>query len=284
MSALLILALVAGTLSPLNPCGFPLLPAFLSFYVGAAEECLPRVANRIVQALVVGLLVSAGFLGVFALIGLPITFGAGQLANALPWAGLVIGLMLVATGLLALAGRKVALPLPNPVRAAQGRRGSALLLFGAGYGLAALGCTLPAFLALVGVSLVTTSAAEVVVTFAVYGVGLALTFMTLSLLAALFQQGLARALRRLAPYLGRISGTLLVVAGAYLTYYWARALFGSSATLATDPLIGPITLFSARLGAMAADQGLSLVLAVAMVVAIALALGSRHRLRRAVVR
>ena len=35
----LTIALVAGGLSTLNPCGFPLLPAFLSFYVGAS--CSP---------------------------------------------------------------------------------------------------------------------------------------------------------------------------------------------------------------------------------------------------
>jgi len=29
------IALVAGGLSVVNPCGFPLLPAFLSFYFGA---------------------------------------------------------------------------------------------------------------------------------------------------------------------------------------------------------------------------------------------------------
>jgi len=37
----LALALVAGALASVNPCGFPLLPAFLSFYVGADENVLP---------------------------------------------------------------------------------------------------------------------------------------------------------------------------------------------------------------------------------------------------
>src|SRR5438876_8125830 len=35
-------ALVAGGLAVINPCGFPLLPAFLSFYLGADEHELPR--------------------------------------------------------------------------------------------------------------------------------------------------------------------------------------------------------------------------------------------------
>ncbi len=284
VSALLLLALVAGVLSPLNPCGFPLLPAFLSFYVGAAEESLPRAANRIAQALVVGLLVTAGFLGVFALIGLPIIYGASLLADALPWAGLVIGLTLLVIGLVALAGRQVALPVQNPPGAVQGRHRRAMVVFGAGYGIAALGCTLPTFLALVGVSLGATNAAEAAAIFAAYGIGVALSFMTLSLLAALFQQGIARALRRLGPYMGRISGALLALAGAYLTYYWARTLFGTSATLATDPVIGPVTLFSARLAAAVADRGLPIALGIGLLVAVAAALSTRQRLRRAVSR
>lgn len=284
MSTPLILALVAGALSPLNPCGVPLLPAFLSFYVGAEEGSLPQSVNRIAQALIVGLLVTAGFLGVFALIGVPITYGAGLLADALPWAGLVMGLALLGLGLIALAGHKVALPVTNPLGMAPGRHGRGMLLFGAGYGIAALGCTLPTFLALVGVSLGATNAAEAVAIFAAYGVGVTLSFMTLSLVAALFQQGLSRALRRLAPYMPRLSGALLAVAGAYLAYYWARMLFGSSATLATDPVIGPVTLVSARFAAMAADRGLPIVLGIALVIAMAVAISMRQRLHRALPR
>jgi cytochrome c-type biogenesis protein len=281
VSTPLILALVAGALSPLNPCGAPLLPAFLSFYVGAEEESLPRAVSRIAQALIVGLLVTAGFLGVFALIGMPIIYGAGLLADALPWAGLVIGLTLLGLGLVALAGHKLALPVTNPLGTAPGRHGRGMLLFGAGYGLAALGCTLPTFLALVGVSLGAANGAETVAIFAAYGVGVALSFMTLSLIAALFQEGLSRALRRLAPSMARLSGALLAVAGAYLTYYWSRILFGSSATLATDPVIGPVTLFSARVAAMAADRGLPIVLGIGLVIAMAILISVRQRPDRA---
>lgn len=276
MSVPVLLALVAGPLSPLSPCGFPLLPAFLSFYVGATEESPPRAANRIAQALMAGVLVTAGFLGIFALIGLPIVYGARILAAALPWAGLVIGAALLVVGLTALAGHKVALPLTNPLGMAPGRHGSAMLLFGAGYGIAALGCTLPTFLALVGVSLGSANAAEGAVVFAAYGSGVALTFMALSLVAALFRQGLVHALRRLAPYMARISGALLAAAGAYLTYFWVRTLFGSGASLATDPLIGPVTIFSARLAATAADRGPTIVLALALVIAMAVALSSKR--------
>ena len=84
-------ALVAGGLAVINPCGFPLLPAFLSFYLGADDNELPRAPTRILRGLLVGALVSAGFLGLFALASLPVSFGVVLVARAIPWAGLATG-------------------------------------------------------------------------------------------------------------------------------------------------------------------------------------------------
>src|SRR5437660_4308764 len=104
-------ALAAGGLAVINPCGFPLLPAFLSIYLGADDKELPRAPTRILQGLLVGALVSAGFLGLFALASLPVSFGVALVARAVPWAGLATGGLLTLAGLLALSGRRVALPM-----------------------------------------------------------------------------------------------------------------------------------------------------------------------------
>src|SRR6266542_464941 len=121
------LALVAGALATLNPCAFPLLPAFLSLYVGAREERLSG-RSRVLQGLVTGLVVTAGFLGVFVVVGLPVAYGAGRVADALPWVGVVLGGLLVGIGMLTLAGRAPRLPLRWGVRTRGSR--SPMLLFG----------------------------------------------------------------------------------------------------------------------------------------------------------
>jgi cytochrome c-type biogenesis protein len=94
----------------LNPCGLPLLPAFLSFYLGADEDRLPAAPTRLLQGVGVGGLVTLGCLGFFALIGLPVSLGLGAMADAVPWLGLVTGAALTLTGLAVVAGRRVALP------------------------------------------------------------------------------------------------------------------------------------------------------------------------------
>ena len=51
------LALAAGALSTINPCGFAMLPAYLAFYVGADEDQLPSAPNRMAQGLLTGLMI-----------------------------------------------------------------------------------------------------------------------------------------------------------------------------------------------------------------------------------
>jgi cytochrome c-type biogenesis protein len=226
----LTIAFVAGGLSTLNPCGFPLLPAFLSFYVGADEERLPRAPNRAIQGLLVGLAVTVGYLGVFALVGLPITYGATEVAHALPWLGIAIGISLAAAGSLLLGGRSLSFSVRLPLRLDDQRRLSSMLVFGIAYGVASLGCALPLFLALVGSSLGAEGAGAIVV-FLAFSVGTASMLMALSLAAALAREGLAQRLRLLLPYVSRLAGALLLLAGAYVAYYWARL----SSTVSSGP-------------------------------------------------
>jgi len=84
--------------------------------VGADEERLPKASGRVIQGLVTGLAVTFGYLGVFALVSLPITYGVTAVADALPWLGVAIGIALVLAGSLVLAGRSYSPPLRHPGR------------------------------------------------------------------------------------------------------------------------------------------------------------------------
>jgi cytochrome c-type biogenesis protein len=251
----LALALVAGALASVNPCGFPLLPAFLSFYVGAEEAALPRAPARAAQGLVVGLLVAAGFLAVFAVVGIPIAYGVTQLTGAIPWAGLGIGILMVVAALAGLAGRAVYLNPRRPLRVQRRRRPATMVWFGAAYAICSLGCTLPIFVALVGASLATASVIEGTVVFGAYALGMATMLMALSVGAALARDGLARRLKWLLPHMQRVASSLLLIAGAYLTYYWARVIWSPPQSLSADPLVGAMTRFATLVQRAAGSSG-----------------------------
>jgi len=221
-------AFVAGTVATVNPCGFALLPAYLARRVGVEDGARPS-ADAVSRALLVGGVTTAGFMLVFGTIGTAIGLGARELTRALPWAGLAIGVALVLAGAAVLVGGDLRLRLPQlPARrAGGGLRGD--VLFGIGYGTASLSCTLPIFLAATG-SAVTGSLAGSALSFLAYAAGMGTILTALAIAAALSQHGLARALRRLVPYVNRASGALLLLAGGYVVYYWAFFLWPGSDT------------------------------------------------------
>lgn len=234
----IIVALLAGGLAILNPCGFAMLPAFLSLYVGAQDQQLPAAPTRALQGLLVGLLVTTGFLTVFGVLGLPIALGAGQVVRAVPWIGLALGTVLGAMALATLAGKRLELRLRAPQADTTQRRPATMVVFGMGYGLASLGCTLPIFLAVIGASLATSGALAALVVFAAYALGMAIVLMALSVGAALLRTRLARTLGTALPHLRWINGGLLLLVAVYLVYYWGMALFASATTRADDPVVG----------------------------------------------
>jgi len=261
----LTLALAAGGLSTINPCGFAMLPAYLTFYVGADEDQLPRASSRMAQGLLTGLMVTAGFLVVFGIVGLPITYGATQIVRAIPWVGIALGLTLLVVGIGTFFGRKLSMTIATPIRPDHNRQPKTMFIFGIGYGVASLGCTLPVFLAVIGASLATQGPGSALLVLAAYGLGMAIMLILFSTGAALVRDGLVRWVRKIMPYMGRITGAMLTVAGIYLTYYWGRVKFGSAATLGDDPIVGFVGNFTAFIERNAATYGRPVMLTLGIV-------------------
>lgn len=266
------IAIVAGALAGINPCGFPLLPAFLSLYVGADEESLPRASSRVAQGLTVGMLVTVGFLGVFLVVGIPISYGASQLTKSIPWSGLALGGLLLAAGIAVVLGLRLPFMRQPQFTAGRTRRARTILAFGAAYAVCSMGCTLPVFLAVIGASLATAGVVEAGTVFGAYALGMATMLMALSVGAALLRDGLAARLKRLLPHMHRIAGVMLVLSGAYLSYYWARVLWASADALASDPLVGAVSRFATWVQSSAgSSSGRVVVLTAGTAVALALA-------------
>jgi cytochrome c-type biogenesis protein len=227
---LLAFAFGAGALATVNPCGFAVLPAFLAYYLG--DEDQTDVGgdglSRVGQGFVVGLAVSGGFAAVFTIAGLLVSLGLRSLVGAVPWAAVVIGAALVVAGLAMLAGRRVALNLAKHVGPGTGRSWRRMFVFGAGYAVASLSCTLAVLLAVVAQALATSNPLQMLGVFAAYGLGAATVLVALSLSAAVAKAALVGGIRRLLPVVERVGGAVLVASGAYLVAYWLPALVGST--------------------------------------------------------
>lgn len=227
MSARLAFAFLAGAIATANPCGFALLLAYVARQLGVDVEEARRPAAALGRALAMGAATTAGFLAVFATAGVAISLTGSWLIGVVPWAAVLVGVALVLTGALVVGGRHVG---PRRARrvmlAGSGYRSA--VVFGALYGVCSIACTLPIFLIVVTLA---TTAGPVggAVTFVAYALGMGTVLTALAVAVALARGGLARGIRRVLPYLNRLSGALLMVAGVYVVYYWAFALGGVGA-------------------------------------------------------
>ncbi|HEX7304302.1 cytochrome c biogenesis CcdA family protein [Lentzea sp.] len=213
----LALAVVAGMVATVNPCGFAMLPAYLAL---VAKDNLAR-------AFLSGVVMTAGFVTFFGIFGLLVTPVAATLKSYLPVVTVVVGLVMVVVGVLLVLGKDLSLRLPK-LQAAPTSLWS-MYGYGVAFAIASLSCAIGPFLAVVGTSLQTSGVA-----FLAYALGMGLVVTALAVAGSV----LAPWIRKLLPHVGRIGGVVLVAVGAYVTYYgvYELRLFLADGN-AADPVV-----------------------------------------------
>jgi cytochrome c biogenesis protein CcdA len=239
LDAPLALAFGAGMVAAVNPCGFAMLPAYLSYFCGlegTEEAAGDRVderrqarrtdeseragpASAVLRALAVTGVMTAGFVAVFGLVGLVVAQVSTSILDHAKWATILIGAALVVLGAALLAGRELTVRLPHLDRGGNNRELGSMFLFGVSYAVASLSCTLPAFLATTSSAFHRAGTLGGLTTYVSYGLGMGLIVGALTLAVALARAGVVRALRRIARHVTRLSGALVLVAGLYVGYY-----------------------------------------------------------------
>jgi cytochrome c-type biogenesis protein len=229
------LALTTGALFAFNPCGFAMLPAYLGAFVNAQGEVDVPPSTRILRATQAGALVTAGVMVVFGIIGVIVRNVSSSILRAAPWVTILIGIVLVVLAIAMLRGYEPKLLLPNPVQKAAATAGlmshRGMFLYGISYAIVSLGCTLSIFLAQIGTSFASGDLLDGVVLYLAFALGIGLVIITLSIAVSLAQHSFVRGMRRVLPYVQRLSALLLLVSGLYLAYFgWfeQRSLAGSS--------------------------------------------------------
>ncbi len=219
-------AFAAGLASAVNPCGFAMLPAYLGLYLGsgAADEAGARPLAQLRQAGLVGAAVTAGFVALFGLAGTVIGLGASIVVSYIPWIGLIIGLLLSLTGAWLIGGGKlytgVAARAASRIGDPRQVNIKGYFLFGVSYGTASLSCTLPIFLAVLGLTASDVSFFGILLDFFLFSLGMGLVIVVLTLGIAFFRGAMVGGLRRALPYIQPLGYWLMVLAGTYITFYW----------------------------------------------------------------
>lgn len=217
----------AGMVSAVNPCGFAMLPVYLTLYLGAGEKKYRQRPwfGRVGRAIGVAAVVTAGYGLLFGTIGAVVSASGSLMLGLLPWVSVFIGAGLVLMGLSMLFGKHFSFAGIIRLSAMIGDprtisvRG--FFLFGMAFGATSLGCTLPIFLVVVGGALTSGQFVAGMTQFLWYILGTASVFLAMTLAMTGVRGSLVIGfLRRIVPYVHVISAVLLIVAGAYICYYW----------------------------------------------------------------
>jgi cytochrome c biogenesis protein CcdA len=219
-------AFTAGLVATLNPCGFAMLPAYLSYFLSLDDDTEVAAGSSALRALRVGAVVSAGFLLVFGLAGILLTLGVRAVVDALPWLAMVVGVAVIGLGVALLTGRELRVRLPRADRAPEGRGNAGVFWFGVSYAVASLSCTLPVFLVVVAGTIPQLGLLAGIATFLVYGLGMSTLLLLVTLAVAFGKRTLLTRLRRASQHVNRAAGAILVLAGSYIVFFWATTLAG----------------------------------------------------------
>jgi cytochrome c biogenesis protein CcdA len=240
-------ALGAGLVAALNPCGFAFLPGYLALVIVGEGQPSTRTA-ALARAGAATLAMAAGFVTVFGIFGLVVSPLIASAQRYLPFATVVIGILLIGLGLWLLSGRDITVIMPKISGGTPTARLRSMYGYGVAYAVASLSCTVAPFLAVIGTTFRRGDVLTGMLAFVAYAVGMALTVGVAALAVALLGSSATGSIRRILPHINRIAGTIVLLTGLYVSYYgyYEIRLFFSDGS-ANDPIVDGAAAIQSRL-------------------------------------
>ncbi len=225
-----LIALLAGVISFFSPCSFPLLPAYMGYYLNLNKERGDRRGKRqlIMDGLIKGVQPALGILVFYTLIGIFIIFAGNKIKSYIPLFEPVVGVILIVLGILMIAEisvfNKLSFRVTGKLSKLSEKARFALFLYGIIYGAAAAGCTMPVFISIILIAISTGGFLFGFSLFLLYVLGMMGLMIFVTLLIALSAETFIKKLRNLTHYIEKIGGVVLVIAGVFIIYYAFAAL------------------------------------------------------------
>ena len=275
------LALLAGALAAFNPCGFGLLPAYLTHVIAGGANPVPG-PSLYLRAIRFSLGMTVGFIGVFGGFALFITPIAGTVQKYLPVVTILVGIMLIAWSVSLLLGKNLFLKkIANP-NIAPNEKWLSQVGYGVTFALASLSCTIGPFLAITATAVRSRNFLKSLILFATYSLGMGLVVLILALSVAGTRSRFLGKIKSSNHLISILTGLFFLVVGLYQTWYgWfeIRILRG-------DPVSDPIITFAisiqSRIVRALADVGsISLVILSSAIIAVLLVSGYRSKMKKA---
>ncbi len=199
----------AGVLVLLSPCGYALIPGYISYHLGSEVSF-----SRALQG---GIISTVGLVAVFSVLGLGSSLISGLIRPYLTLLTVFSGVVVIIFGVLILSG----FSFPSTFLRINGsdRRGmSGFFVFGIAYGLGAAGCTAPVFFSVILIGMLDGGVFGGLLTFTLYALGVGIPLIITSILVATAKRPLISKIAGITPRLHKFSGVVMILVGIYLIY------------------------------------------------------------------
>ena len=118
-------AFSAGAVAFLNPCGFAMIPTYISYFVEneytssqrqtATNRNLGLISvRRLSKGGLAGLLATAAFIAIFGVTGIAISSLGIGIAKFLPWIAVASGIVIIGIGVAKAFGKTIHINIPSP--------------------------------------------------------------------------------------------------------------------------------------------------------------------------
>lgn len=208
-----------GLFAAFNPCGFAMLPVYVSFFLGQNSDADTSRSRSILRAVKVAGTLTLGFVLVFGLFGVLTASVSGAIKPNLPYVVMVLGVLFIPLGIAMVRGFEPKLKLPRMQKGGDSTDLWSMFLFGVSYAVVSLSCTIGPFVATSSGALTTDNFFEGVSVFLAYGLGMGAVITTLTIGLAMARTSIATNMRRVLPWVNRVSGLFLLLSGVYLVVY-----------------------------------------------------------------
>ena len=249
--------LAAGLIAAFNPCGFAMLPAYLSYFLGLESDNDDNREVGILNGLKVSLTLSLGFVFVFAIIGI-LTNTIISEASVEKQAGYItlgIGITLVLLGVAMVAGYHPVLKIPRIQMGTSNRQLPSIFLFGISYAFVSIGCSAPIFFLTVGGSFSRDGIVNGSAVFISYALGMSIVITVLTVGISIARSSITEKYKSIMKYLNPISGIFLSISGFFLSAYGWWEIQVSRGNYGTNPLVDLSLRGSGRLSNWVNDVG-----------------------------
>lgn len=206
-----------GVMAFFAPCAVALLPGYIVAFISRNSENA-KLSARLTRGMKLAALSISGILLIYAVAGVLIVTAAHILKAYMMWVTIGMGVVLILIGVMMAAGKSFSFTL-NVNHASPGSETAEAFTFGIAYAIGALGCLFPLFLVVATQAMAAPSALTGAGYIAAYFAGISIMMIVAILGSAITKEKLMKLLRRILPYMEKVTGWILILAGGYVIYY-----------------------------------------------------------------